>query len=753
MHGQVILWHPFFFFRHVAVSHRPFSCLKWRDTMPRRGRPVAPVTLSAAAGSFHGGIAAGVLYANQAAFSEAVRREEAATAFVEYILACRACRRRRHTYARFQELLGRGQRPLFVSRVMQEAFAVYCIARRVAAPQAPRPEVLTESGVHLPRRVQRTLRHHGVTGDTISERRTLRDRAQDQRDRLWRTMYKRQCVVWVDNYFRKRFVANPAVGYNALKCSVVSVLHVPEVDMCPPLPTVDELLRNRSPLTQRLECAVRDLLDTVSDITSTDIVPGTIRVPLDISRPDVRSLQWTPLMMSPLWVTKNSDFVTLMEEIRTTVLPHCRSPLPVLMDLNIYYRHLKLCYGRGYVRWDYARHFRYCPPLFGVWHSYKYACKLVYRYFHSQVMYLQHGTVAVGDNFPTDPRLRTVELLYGAILLLPSTVRADLRDAVNHRLRALTEMRTRHATWEKFHARRRMMTERERETVDRTRRAHGRAEHQAEHCLRQMEAMEALVNHYVPALFVIGHLVRECNWNGRDASTARHARDSMLYAACVMMSLLGDRASGNEHLRDVCLALLAWQHWHDGLRGAMFSEEVAEASLGRFGESLRSNPHVVDADAASDLFQLVRPGSLGHRAIRTEGPTAPFVSMVRGNLGTMIQTVLNCVTYVPWLPRRMCTAVRKPCALNAFPRPLGQVPSFDGIRALLDHFLHTLVSCPEPKATGKLFTVLDGCVPRRHLPDRLSAEHSLAQVHPSRGLFKEIFHRNRQEEQWQARVP
>ena len=163
--------------------------------------------------------------------------------------------------------------------------------------------------MHLPRRVQRILDRHGVGGQTQSDRRTVHQKAMDNLTLLWASMEGVHCVLWLDNYYRKRFVANPAIGYTALSCSVLSVLHIRRIPMCPAPPTIFDLLRARTALAQEMGGAARALVDFVRDLTARTIGADEIRVPLDVPRHDVQSMQWQPLRMMGQSVGKNDRTV------------------------------------------------------------------------------------------------------------------------------------------------------------------------------------------------------------------------------------------------------------------------------------------------------------------------------------------------------------------------------------------------------------------------------------------------------------
>ena len=277
--------------------------------MPRAGRPTRRVwsnTVVGNAGLELGQVAMGTLYHSAEEFADAFRREDPVAAFVQFILATRQNPRSKKTYEdALKAARDPGPTPYWLKDVIAAAFAVYCTVRRSAAPMAPRPRVVTTGSMHLPRRIQRILNRHGIPGHTQSDRRTVHQKAMDNFDVLWETIRDVHVVLWLDNYYRRRFVANPAVGYTALSCSVLSVLHIRRIPMCPAPPTINELLRARGAVAQELGGAARRLVAFVKTLTANTIAPDEIRVPLDLPRTNVRSLQWQPLRMMGQSVGRN----------------------------------------------------------------------------------------------------------------------------------------------------------------------------------------------------------------------------------------------------------------------------------------------------------------------------------------------------------------------------------------------------------------------------------------------------------------
>ena len=55
------------------------------------------------------------------------------------------------------------------------------------------------------------------------------------------------------------------------------------------------------------------------------------------------------------------------------------------------------------------------PPLYGIWHPYKYCVEMLHRRFLPLFVYMQQGTVAATTLVTSHPQLRSVELWVGAM--------------------------------------------------------------------------------------------------------------------------------------------------------------------------------------------------------------------------------------------------------------------------------------------------------------------------------------------------
>ena len=194
----------------------------------------------------------------------------------------------------------------------------------------------------------------------------------------------------------------------------------------------------------RLRCytvasAIRGAMDRLRGFVDALGVGGIwrtdIRAPLDVVRDAAAvGVPWRPLMLSELQVGSQRDLVDVLLFARDAVAPHTRPPLPLVVDENIHYRILRLRYGSAYADTGVAGALAETPPLYGVWHPYKYVVTLVWRAFHPFMLYARAGTVAAGTQSPVGPRLRNLELLMAAMLAVPQDILGRLAgEAVRRR--------------------------------------------------------------------------------------------------------------------------------------------------------------------------------------------------------------------------------------------------------------------------------------------------------------------------------
>ena len=187
---------------------------------------------------------------------------------------------------------------------------------------------------------------------------------------------RKQLVVWLDNWYRKRFGTDPVTNDLSLNVSVMAILHTTALPRFPGHLKVSELFTGLSGVVQVLLNAFPAVRKSVSIVLEQDLQPEWIRVPLDVHRRDMRSLQWLPYGLTDQTVSSQIDLLAIFADL-DVLRVQSRMVLPLLVDMDIHYRIMNLLYGQSTLRWDYAAHLVLTPVLYGV-----------YRFSHIISMYL-----------------------------------------------------------------------------------------------------------------------------------------------------------------------------------------------------------------------------------------------------------------------------------------------------------------------------------------------------------------------------
>lgn len=231
----------------------------------------------------------------------------------------------------------------------------------VAIPNQSRVRPV-ELGVHLSRRARRLL---GSTGAVHKKVENLEESASLAAVNLWKSCRDRQIVVWLDNWYRKRFGTDPRQTDMSLNVSVLAILHITEVRLFEGHKSLGDMLNNIPNLVKGLSKVAARLISAVEVITDEDIQPQWIRVPLDIHREGMRSLQWTPYLLTEYSVSNQTDLMSILHDLQE-LQGHTKRTLPLLVDMDIHYRVMKLMYGQSTCTFDMALKLNQVPILFGV---------------------------------------------------------------------------------------------------------------------------------------------------------------------------------------------------------------------------------------------------------------------------------------------------------------------------------------------------------------------------------------------------
>jgi len=252
--------------------------------------------------------------------------------------------RRRFELKELRLTLCSGRRlPLKVKWFLEQCFGfLYSTMRFRAVPRAPQPTIQSSHNVHVPRHLRRNLRQRGVRSLAPVVRASVQVRAEAALLSLWDSMAGRSLVMWFDNFYLGRWTSDPMSENRSINSSVVSVLHLPPLPRFGGHPPISKLLTGC-----RAACSI--ILNTFPALKaqseellhSSLISRLTIRVPLDVIRSGVQSLQWKPFALTGDVIGTNTGLLSLVALAQTTC-KHARSPLPLLIDVDVYLRLIRI---------------------------------------------------------------------------------------------------------------------------------------------------------------------------------------------------------------------------------------------------------------------------------------------------------------------------------------------------------------------------------------------------------------------------
>ena len=575
----------------------------------------------------------------------------------------------------------------------QEAYNLFCLLRLMAVPNqrvvAPAMEAMA-----LPRRERLALAR---TGLLRYAQRNLAEAAQTRLQGTWEELRGRQVVLWMDNFYKRRYGVNPSRDDLKLDATALCALVTPVMGPPPAWPTLVELATGVVPAATRVQDSEACLLASLEELDA-GVGLGDVRVPLDVVREPCRSLQWLPLSLEPLSVGSNLDFLQALL-ILQAVQQHTQRAAPVIVDENIHYRLLRLLYAQNHAAHDVVPLVRHLPFLYGVWHAYKFCVTHAYRTFFSLFTFLHRGELAAGETVASHPKLAFMERMVASVWLGGQRVLGEVRQEIVRLdwarqgrvvtrqqgaadLDAAAEGRTT-ADLRADNLRRRRILERQRERLDAK--------------LVVLWVLEYVVTDVCPALFLMGHLVRQCNWEGRELGSGLGARRALEYALFLLLRLSEGRENTVKYIKTVSLALLLWRPWHTTLPGCYYSEEFGESMLAKLTALLRTRPTFTAHADVADLFHLVEPtrGTKARRGGLSQENIDDVVTRVRQLVATQGRCCVPRVawssgpksavrgTWEPatlWLPRTLrdglpmgsyCTAMRRALQVMVQSRPTG----------------------------------------------------------------------------------
>ena len=241
-----------------------------------------------------------------------------------------------------------------------------------------------------------------------------------------------------------------------------------------------------------------------------------------------------------------------------------------------------------------------CPVLYEVWYPYKYAVIVCYRRFFPLFVFLTQGRLPSGTEVYPHPKLIYVERVMAALLVLVSSCEPALE-----RLKAPTGDA------------RPDMSERQRTTI--------------------VKGIVVVLLEYIPALFLCGFLVRNCNRaNQQNSDDALHAAH---YGFHILVHLCWGAKHTTEYVRTLGVSFLFWGRWEQTIPRKCHSEEMGEALLARLVEKLRLNPNSGSLDDCFDLFLLTPAARTDLKDLHGSHLQNDTIKLLWRNLNTFVRQI------------------------------------------------------------------------------------------------------------------
>ena len=369
-------------------------------------------------------------------------REPGATQMVVFCLSLRGnVRTRRSLQTVRAEWMQQGrpnppQAARWYSTLAKQLMGVYRQWRQMAYPTAT---VVSEASLQqrLTRSVRRMLGYSGVVKVAVP---TLEAHALATVNDLRQRLQGQPVVMWVDNWYWERYStspSNPVLSQNVTAMGVLllrSTLEGPaqatrshQLPPFSPVLTLHHMTIRVNNTTSGVVTAAAKLGDVVQRMVTAPLQGAWIRVPLDLHRPQVTSLQWRALALSQMRVSNADELLQVLRDV-LAVQQQVGSDLLLLVDEKIHYSICRLLYSRSYVEYNVGAWLRNVHLLYGVWHPYKQTLSLVYRTFFPIFGVLEcTGQPTLGTQVTWQRKVLFMEKMCAALLLAAPAVRQELQ--------------------------------------------------------------------------------------------------------------------------------------------------------------------------------------------------------------------------------------------------------------------------------------------------------------------------------------
>ena len=276
-------------------------------------------------------------------------RNGVAEEFVPFCAGLFVNKRSRITLDRVCKAVAQKQWPRWLTTFSKQAYYLWLGMRRVALPEAAVPS--GESNSAVMQADSRKLVHVGLTKPS---RLSVADQGPLQFRKLWRSIVRRDVVVWLDNWWHAQFRANPVKPDTCLDVTAIAVLHTTPLPLFLGHPSVQDLVDRADTLPVAFVQLHREMSKVCTDLCNAPISQRTMRAPLYIAREAGRQqLFWKQHSIYEFRTGQNQELLDVLDMLRSTQ-PHCQNPMALLVDCNMHYRVLKFLYSRATIDWNFS---------------------------------------------------------------------------------------------------------------------------------------------------------------------------------------------------------------------------------------------------------------------------------------------------------------------------------------------------------------------------------------------------------------
>ena len=302
-----------------------------------------------------------------------------------------------------------------IAVLIEEAWRLYLRMRHRAIPYQAKPtSVIVIEGSRAQRRI---LARSGLARYSAP---SVKERAAVRLQTTWNKIHQQLVVLWMDSWYNKEFTTDPDKNDKSLNATAFAVLLLRDAPRYwHGHPSLEELERRVSVFARMLGSTEGTFARILRDLgfASTPPVVRNIWAPLDVIRPvPAERPNWQPLCLGKEKVSSNVSLLNLLQFTRDLAQP-TRPVVPVLCDENIHYRICKTMYGERTTGWNVRLFLRSHPILYGFWPAYKFCVTQTFCSFWPILTFFRKGLLRSGDTVPCFPKLITMEITVGALLL------------------------------------------------------------------------------------------------------------------------------------------------------------------------------------------------------------------------------------------------------------------------------------------------------------------------------------------------